>query len=337
MADLKTTYMGIPLQNPVIAGASGLTASVKSIVTLAEGGAGAVVTKSLFQEEIELERFKYEEDLEKNNYRHPEMISVHPDIDFAGPKEHLVWVKEATREIDIPLIASLNATDRETWLDYARRLADTGVAGLECNLFASPREPDRDPRDIEQEQVELVGALKEAVDIPVSVKLSTFYTNPVRLVQQLDRAGADACVLFNRLFEPDIDIESEEHSSPFTFSRKTDYRLPLRFAGLLEGTLDADICCSSGFFDGNAVLRAILAGATAVQVVSTLYANGLDYIASMTSRMEEWMDAKNYGTLGDFRGTLSKRHTSAPWNYTRLQYARLLMNPEELVKNAPTL
>jgi dihydroorotate dehydrogenase (fumarate) len=329
--------MGLKLKNPIIAGASALTANLDSIKRLEDAGAGAIVTKSLFEEEIQLERFKYDEDMEKNNYRNPEMITVHPHVAFAGPAEHLMWVRKTKESTGIPLIGSLNAIHPDVWIEYAKQLEQTGVDALECNLFASPQELAKRGAAVEEEQVQLAAQLVQSVTIPVSFKLSHFYTNPLNVIQRFSQVGAAGFVLFNRLFEPDLDIEKQKHISPFNFSHETDYRLPLRYAGLLEGEIEADICCSTGIFSGETVLKMLLAGACAVQTVSALFRNGYDHIGTMLRDVEQWMERTNSASIAEFRGRLSKRHSSDPWAYTRSQYARLLINWEKIVGNAPTL
>ncbi|MFW5871284.1 MAG: dihydroorotate dehydrogenase-like protein [Verrucomicrobiota bacterium] len=334
MTDLKTSYMGLELKNPVIAGASGLTAETDSIKQLEESGVAAVVVKSLFEEEIELERFKYEKDLDKNNYRHPEMITVHPHPAFAGPEEYLQWLSRAREKVDIPLIGSLNAVRRETWLDYAVKIEQAGVDAIECNLFSVPGDPGKDGAAIEREQVELAGELKKALSIPLSLKLSYFYANPLNIIQRLDKAGADGLVLFNRIFEPDLDIDKMEHIAPFNFSHETDYRLPMRYAGLMEGNVKADICCSNGIFSGGTAAKMILAGASAVQVVSALFVNGHGHVETMISELSDWMEKNGYGSPADFKGRMSKRHSNDPGAYTRAHYARLLMNPRRVLQDS---
>ncbi len=337
MAMLNTSYMGLQLKNPIIAGASDLTATVDSAKRLEDAGAAAIATKSLFEEQIQLEQFLFDEDEEKYNYRHPDMITVFPDLGQASPVEHLARVQKIKETVGIPVIASLNAVNPGTWLDYARQLEQTGVDALECNLFASPKHPEESGESVETAQVALVRELKQAVSIPVSLKLSFFYTNPLHTIRLMAEAGADAFVLFNRLFEPDLDIIQEASTFPFNLSHANDYRLPLRYAGLLEGAVRADVCCSTGIFSGETIVKMLLAGAAAVQTVSAVYRHGADRIAEMLRDVEAWMDDKNYGSVADFRGKLSKRHSSDPWAYTRAQYARLLMNPDEIVNNFPTI
>ncbi|MEA1950984.1 MAG: dihydroorotate dehydrogenase-like protein [Planctomycetota bacterium] len=335
MSDLSVTYMGIKLRNPIIAGASEMTANLDSIKRLAEGGVGAIVTKSLFEEQIQLERLMFDEDLEKFNYRHAEMTSVFPNMEFAGPEEHLMWVRRAKQAVDIPVIASLNCVNSETWIEYAKLLEQTGVDALECNIFASPLDMDRTGSDIEDEQIDIISELKQNVEIPISLKLSNFYSNPLNVIARMDAAGVDAFVLFNRMFEPDLDVKTQIHATPFNFSGQTDYRLPLRYAGLLDGRIEADICTSTGILNGDSVVKMILAGATAVQTVTSLYRHGIGHVDRMLNGVQEWMNTHGYDSLVDFRGNLSQRNTSEPWAYSRAQYAKLLMDPRQVVENAP--
>jgi dihydroorotate dehydrogenase (fumarate) len=327
--------MGIPLRNPLIVGASTLTANLESIKRIEAMGAGALVTHSLFEEQIQLERFEFDESLHREDCRNAEMITVFPKMEHGGPQEHLMWVRMAKEAVRIPVIASLNAVNKETWLEYAKLLEETGVDGLECNLFASPKDLQQEGVAIESEQIELIKELRKTVVIPVSVKLSFFYTNPLNVVRRMDEAGASAFVLFNRLFDPDVDINQEKSVSPFSLSHETDYRLPLRYAGLLEGTIHADICSSTGVFTGEDMARMILAGATAVQTVSALLRYGCTHIPTMLKHIEEWMDRRGYSTLSSFRGKLSRRHSSDPWAYTRAQYVKLLLDPREIM-NKPS-
>jgi dihydroorotate dehydrogenase (fumarate) len=336
MADLNTTYMGIPLKNPILAGASTLTMDMDSVKQLEDSGVAAVVTGSLFEEQLELERFKFDEDLEKFNYRHPEMITVTPSgLEFAGPEEHLVHIRKIKEAVRIPVIASLNAVHHDTWLEYAKLLEQTGVDALECNFFSSPGDPQQDGAEIERQQINLVQELKQLVTIPLSIKLSFFYSNPSNVILRMDRAGADAFVLFNRMFEPDLDVQSKKHIYPFNFSHDKDYRLPLRYAGLLDGMTTADICSSTGIYNSETVIKMILAGAAAVQTVSALYCNGTDYPRILLSGIRKWMDEQEYKTVADFRGLLGNQRCSVPWAYTRAQYVQLLMHPEEVINNAP--
>jgi dihydroorotate dehydrogenase (fumarate) len=328
--------MGINLKNPVIAGACELTSDLDSMKRMEDAGAAAVVAKSLFEEQIQLERYKFDEDQEKYNYRHAEMITVFPHMEYAGPAEHLKWLRETKEALDIPVIGSLNAVNHDSWIEYATQIEQTGVDALECNLFAVPKDPDISGDHVEQQQVDLVREIRQTVSIPLSVKLSYLYTNPLNTIQNMAKAGANAVVLFNRLFEPDLDIANNKHSYPFNFSHEDDYRLPLRYTGLLEGKIDADICATTGIFSGATIIKMIMAGAASVQTVSALYNLGIEHIQTMLQEVAKWMDENGKSSLSAIRGTMSRRHSRDYWAYTRAQYIKLLLNPEELIYNAPT-
>jgi dihydroorotate dehydrogenase (fumarate) len=327
MADLSTTFAGIPLKNPIIAGASGLTASLETIKMLEQAGAAAIVCKSLFEEQIELETLKFDADLHKDENLYAEMLTHFPEIKHAEADEHLFWVRKTKQEIDIPVFASLNAVHRKMWLTYALELAKCGVDGLEINLYSTPQPFTTDARTIESSHIELVKEIKKHVDLPLIIKLSPFYTNVLHFIAQLDKAGADGFVIFNRLFQPDIDVSEEQNVFPFAFSQRDDNRLPLRYAGLLYGALETSVCASTGIMQGEDVIKMTLAGADAVQVVTTLYKNGIDKIKSMLQSMEHWLDQKKYASLADIKGKMSYRKLNVKdqWVYKRTQYVKLLM------------
>jgi len=263
--------MGMELKNPVIAGASSMTMNLGSIKKIEEAGAGALVIASLFEEQIQLEQMKLEEELEKIKYRNPEMIEIFPDLEHAGPQEHLLWVRKAKESVAIPVIASLNAVNRETWVEYAALLEQTGVDGLELNFFATQSEFDRAGVEIEDEQVAILKEIKKKVKVPISVKLSIYYSNPLHFIKKLDGTGVNGFVLFNRFFQPDIDIDEEKNIFPFNFSHETDYRLPFRYAGPLFGNIRGSICSSRGMLHGRDAIKMILAGADCILQFFTLH------------------------------------------------------------------
>ncbi|MGO9411649.1 MAG: dihydroorotate dehydrogenase-like protein [Spirochaetia bacterium] len=332
MANLSTHFMGLTLENPIIAGASDLTSNMDSIKRIEQAGAGAVVLKSLFEEQVQLERYKLEEDLHSSDNFYSEMTSIFPKMEHAGPKEHLMWVKKAKEAVRIPVIASLNAVEPKTWVEYARHLTDQGVDALELNFFATPRDFSTSSTQVEDEQLDAVRSIRQAVSTPLAVKLSMFYSNPLHFIAELDNEGISALVLFNRLFQPDINVDSQSMALPFNFSAQADNRLPLRFAGLLHGKVKADVCASTGIMTGKDVAKMILAGACAVQVVTALYRNGVKSLAVMREELDRWMDGKSYANLESFRGKLSAENTTDPWAYTRAQYAKMLLNPKEFTE-----
>lgn len=325
--------MGLKLKNPIIAGASSLTADVKKIQEIEAAGAGAIVTKSLFEEQIQLERYQDELELDKISHKHAEMVTMFPDIGHGGPKEYLYWLKKTKEAVKIPVIGSLNAVNRETWLDYAVQIAKTGVDGLELNFYSSPQDLTKKGSAIEDEQIALLKEITAKVDIPVAVKLSSDYTNPLEVIKRMSNTGIAGVVLFNRFFQPDIDIETMKHIFPFNLSSPQDHRHTLRYTGLMSQQTKIDICSSGGIFSAEDVIRMILAGANAVQMVSSLYKHGVKNITTVLTEMEAWMEKMDFNSLADFRGTKNKLNCKDPWVYTRSQYAKLLMNPQLLIKD----
>ena len=335
MADLSTTYMGIKLKNPLILGASNLVTKPDAIKQIEEAGIGAIVYRSLFEEQIQLENLQLDEELSEYENRNAEMTRLFPDLEHAGPEEHLYQLEKLKKSVSVPVFASLNAIYEPTWVDYAKKLEKTGVDGLELNLFAVPGYFEVPGQTIEDKQVQIVKAVKQAVNIPVSVKISLYYTNPLNFIKKIDEAGADAYVLFNRFFQPDIDVENEEYHYPWELSNPKDRMLALRFAGLLYGNLDGSICSSRGIYEAKDVIRMILAGADAVQVVSTVYKNKFSVITEILEGINRWMDDKGYQSLDDFRGKLSRKSMNDPYTYQRAQYIEILMKSEEIFKKYP--
>lgn len=332
MNKLKTSYMGIELNNPIILGASNLVSDLDNLKKAEEQGAGAIVYKSLFEEQIQLESFQLDERLNEFNDLHAEMVQIHPNIEHAGPEEHLLNLRKARESLSIPLIASLNAIRDDSWIRYAKLLSETGVDGIELNFYQIPLDFDKNAKDIEDAQINTLKEIRQNISIPISVKLSSDYSNILNFITKLDKSGANAFVLFNSFFQPDINVATEEHIKSQQLSNDGDYKKSLRYAGLLYDNIKADICSSHGIFNGEDVIKLLLSGATCVQVVSTVYKNGLTQIRNITKELEKWMDTKNYNGIEEFRGKLSKnRLTNNPFVYKRAQYVDLLMNSEEII------
>lgn len=335
MANLKTKFMGVELKNPVIIGACNLMQDVAKVKEMEDAGAAAIVYKSIFEEQLQLEEIQMQNEMEEYNERHAEMTTLFPGMKHAGPKEFLLNVKKVKEAVSIPVFVSINAIYRETWIDYAKQIEEIGVDGLELNFYSIPKDASMDEYSIIENEIAIAKAVKEAVKIPVSVKLSPYYTNVLNVVDQLDKTKIDGFVLFNSLFQPEIDIDTEEHYFPIKLSNRGDYKLPLRFAGLLHNQAKGDVCASTGIFDGSDVVKLILAGADTVQIVSVLYKNGIGHISKIISDIEKWMDAKGYKSIDDFKGKLSKNKVNDPFAFKRAQYVDILMNSEEVLKKYP--
>jgi len=335
MADLSTTYMGVKLKNPIILGASNLVSKPEVIKELEEAGIAAIVYKSLFEEQIQLESLQFDEELNEYADRNSEMIKLFPDIEYAGPKEHLIHLKKLKQSTSVPVFASLNALYEPSWIEYAKALEETGVDGLELNLYATPGYFEVEASSIEDKQYQIVKSVKKAVKIPVSVKLSPFYTNTLNFIKKLDEAGVDGFVLFNRFFQPEIDIEKETFLFPWELTQSRDHHLSLRYTGLLHGNIEGSICASRGIYTSEDAIRLLLAGADVVQVVSTIYKNQPVFVGTMLTEIHAWMDKKGYKTLDDFRGNLSRKNLKDPYTYQRAQYVDILMKSEEIFKKYP--
>ena len=332
MINLATNYMGIALKNPIIAGASSMSSDLTMLKKLEQAGAAAVVYKSLFEEQINLEGAQFDDQMEANAGLHAEMITLHPKLRYSGPEAHLVNLRKAKETLGIPVIASLNCLYDNTWIEYARLIEKTGVDGIELNFYFVPGDFEADGKSIEDVQLDLIKTIKSKISIPVSVKLSSFYSNPLNFISRLDKAGVNAVVIFNRMFEPEINIQEIKHIAPFYLSHEGDYRLALRYAGLLFGNVKTQVCGNTGIYQGNDVIKMLLAGADCVQVVSTLFKHKPEHIATMLRDIEAWMESKKYSSIADFKGKLSKKELKDPFIYKRGQYIDLLLASDELIK-----
>lgn len=334
MADLRTRYMGLELKNPIIIGASNIVTDIDNLKRIEKAGAAAIVYKSLFEEQTQLENLELYERKTEYSERNAEMISLYPASrsETTDIMDHLVALKKAKDSVSIPVFASINAILNETWVEYAKKIEETGVNGLELNFYSVPEKLDFGYEDIEAKQIKILSDVKSAVNIPVSVKLSSFHTNPLGHIADLESAGADAFVLFNRLFQPDIDIQKEEHHFPYSLSNSEDNRLPLRFAGLLYGNTNASICTNTGIMNGSDVVKMILAGADCVQIVSTVYLNQIEVITTMLKDIGKWMDLKDYKTINSFKGNLSRKKSENKLPYHRAQYMDFMMTTSQILK-----
>jgi dihydroorotate dehydrogenase (fumarate) len=326
MSSLKTTYMGIELDAPIVVAASSISSLIDRIKLAEQAGAGLLVIRSLFEEQIQIEALRMEDQLSVGAESFPEALSYFPEIEHGGAQEHLMWVEKTRQEVDLPLIASLNAVSPGSWTNYAKQLEATGVDGLELNVYAVATNPKQAGADIEKTLYETVEAVKAEVKIPVAVKLSPFYTSVANVVHELDKRGADAVVLFNRFLQPDIDIKTESLKQEMVYSSNEELKLPLRWVALLYGRVKADLALNTGVHSGMDAAKAFLAGAQIVQVASALLENGIPYLSTMLRELEGWMEAKGYEELDDFRGKLSQKKVDDPFAFERAQYVKLLMS-----------
>ena len=319
MIDLTTTYAGLCLKSPLIVSSSGLTNSVDRIKKIAHAGAGAVVLKSLFEEQImhEVSTMSAESD-------YPEA----GDYLRAYAKEnslesYLSMIKWARDLVSIPLIASINCVKADEWIDFAKKIEKAGADALELNIYFLPIEKDKDPREYETAYLDLVSRVREKTSLPVMVKLGNGFSNITWMVQQLYVRGVAAVVLFNRFYSPDIDTTDFSFGSSEVLSSPADLRIPLRWIGIVSSQVkEIDLAASTGVHSGMAVVKQILAGATAVQVCSVLYRNGIDYLRDMIDEVKKWMEKNQYNSLADFRGKMNYSNLEDPSIYERAQFIK---------------
>jgi len=324
MPDLKTTYMGIPLRSPVVVSASSISSYVDRVQMAESAGAGALVIRSLFEEQIALDQWRMEEALATGGESFAEARSYFPKVEHGGIKEHLMWVEKTRKAVSMPIFASLNAVSPGAWTVYARQLASTGVNGLEINFYAVPTNPDEPASTIEQQLYSIIEGVRKEVTLPIAVKLSPFYTSPANVIQELEKRGVNAVVIFNRFLQPDIDPDTESLINEMVLSTPAELKVPLRWAALLYGRTRLDLAVNTGVHTGRDVVKAILAGAAVTQVAATLLKNGIPYLSTMLLDVQNWMAEKGYNSLADFRGKLSQKNCDDPFAFERAQYVKLL-------------
>ncbi len=328
MADLRTTYMGVPLANPILVGSSSLSKKIDTIRVLEDAGAGGLVVKSLFEEQVQLEEEEFRSRLGEYDLGFAEAMSMFPKMEYGGAKQHLYWVGEARKAVKMPLFASINCTTKVAWGEYAKQLESTGVDGIELNFYSPALDPAVSAADIERRELSALERVRGAVKIPIAVKLHPHYTSLMNVVSRYEKAGANAFVLFNRLLQPDIDVDAQAHHSGLTLSNPGESLLPLRWVALLGDRVKADLAASTGIWTGRDVAKMILAGAKVVQIVSVLYREQPAHIRKMLADLSSWMDAQGYADLSAFRGKLAQKQDTDVWSYARGQYIKALVGVE---------
>ncbi|BCR05038.1 diguanylate cyclase [Desulfuromonas versatilis] len=348
MADLSTNYMGLALRNPIIAASSSLTGSLEGVKKCAAAGAGAIVLKSLFEEQIAAEIGALSEYAEYAGHGEASEYLQGYGMEL-GPRDYLQLVRDAKKAVDVPIIPSLNCFSNERWSDYAHQLESAGADAIELNIGVLPNQEKQTGAAVEELHLRIFHEVKSRVKIPVAVKLGPYFSSFANLAQKLsaDRIkgpdftvgwcgpgeikkeviwqGADALVLFNRFYQLDIDIDKMKLVPGNPHSTPAEIHTALRWMLLLSGKVDCDLAATTGIHDGRGAIKQILAGATVVQVCSTLYKNGFGQIGKMLEEIGAWMDAHKFATLGAFRGRLSQAHSDKPESYERLQYIKVFV------------
>ncbi len=324
MVNLATKYMGLNLKNPIIISSSRLASSVETVKRLAHAGAGAVVLKSLFEEQIMADVNKLMDDSTSNF--HPEELDYIRGMGLTtNADEYLKVIEGAKEAVDIPVIASLNCVSSDRWTEFAKYIEAVGADALELNIAVMPREFDEDPDKIEQHIYNIVAAIKSNISIPIAVKLGPYFTSMPKVAKNVRKAGASALVLFNRFYQTDIDINTMELLSKNKFSSPAEMSNSLRWIALLYQKVGCSLVANTGIHDGEAVIKQLLVGARAVEICSTLYINGLGQIKVILDELTNWMRDRHYEKIDDFRGIMSQKYSDQPEYFERQQYIRALV------------
>jgi dihydroorotate dehydrogenase (fumarate) len=324
--NLATTYLGLPLKNPVIPGASPLVDKLDNVRRLEDAGAAAIVMHSLFEEQITNQQIAEFAHTEGPAESFAEAVSFFPQQeDYAlGPDRYLNQISRIKQSVDIPVIGSLNGVTKGGWIDYAHLIEQAGADALELNVYYIATDPDEPGTAVEKRTLDILTAVRQSVSIPVAVKLSPFFSSPGHFAKQLDALGAAGVVLFNRFYQPDIDIEELEATPRLDLSNSTELRLRLRWAAILHGHLKADIAVSGGVHTVEDIIKAIMCGASVVQVVSCLLKNGPSHIHTLIRALGQWMEEHEYESIDQMRGSMSHRHCPDPSVFERANYLRVL-------------
>ena len=322
MADTSTEYLGMTLRNPIIIGSCGLTSSVDRIKDLERNGAGAVVLKSVYEEEIVLEA----QDIIQEASLQPSNLEFFDYYDYQVKEDalnrYIKLVTDSKRSVSIPVIASINCTYSHEWVFFARRLESAGADALELNMFFLPSDFTRSSEELERVYFQVIEKVRSHVSIPVALKISYYFTNLGQMIQRLSNTGISGLVLFNRFFSPDFDIDKLEVISTNVFSTPAELAISLRWIAIMAERVNCDLVASTGIHDGKAVIKQLLAGANAVQIASTLYKHGTSHIQTMLKELENWMIRNEYYALEQFRGKMSQAKSSNPATYERVQFMK---------------
>jgi dihydroorotate dehydrogenase (fumarate) len=319
--DLATTYLGLPLRNPLVVSASPLSQTVAGVQRLADAGVGAVVLPSLFEEQLRREAEEFARLTEAGTDSFPESLSYlpsTPDGDV-GSRRYLSLLERATEAVDIPVIASLNGTTATGWTDYASTLQEAGAAAIELNIYYLPGDPHTSGREVDQRHLDILARVKAAVAVPVAVKLSPYFSSTGEIATRLDEAGADELVLFNRFMHPDINPETLTVSTGIHLSSPAEARLPRAWIALLHGRIRASLAASTGVEDATDIAAYLLAGADVAMTASALLRHGPEHARTLLDGLAFWMDQKGFGSLAELRGLLHVQHDE-PATYERSGY-----------------
>ena len=336
MIDLTTTYLGLKLRTPLVASASPLSQEIDSIRHLEDAGASAVVLYSLFEEQLRQEQFELEHRLNAgtNSFAEAATFFPQPDEFRLGPEGYLKHIERAKKAVSIPIIASLNGSSVGGWTQYAKQIEDAGADALECNIYFLATDPEVSSSDIEQRYMDIVAAVKSVVSLPVAVKISPFFSNMANMAKRFDAAAADALVLFNRFYQPDVNIEELEIEPNVLLSTPHALRLPLTWIGILYGRIRANLAATSGVHGHEDVIKLLMVGADVTMLCSTLLRNGIGHIPQIERGLVDWMQEHEYASVQQMRGSMSQIRCADPGAFERAQYMKAVKGVQHVTVTA---
>jgi dihydroorotate dehydrogenase (fumarate) len=324
--DLTTKYLGLELRSPLVCSASPLSQRLDNLKRMEDARASAVVLYSLFEEQIRQDYQELDDTLERGAHISPEAAEYfHEPLEYRlGPEEYLTYIERAKKAVSIPIIASLNACSARGWTKIARGIQDAGADALELNIYNIPTDPKKPSSEIEAEYLEIVGSVRAELTIPLAVKVSPFFANFANMAARLTEAGADGLVLFNRFYQPDIDLETLEVRPNILASTPMAMRLPLRWIAILHGRVAASLAATSGVYSGGDVLKLLLAGADVTMLCSVLLRDGIRQIGTIERELVTWMERHEYESVRQLKGSLSQKNCADPTAFERAQYMRAI-------------
>lgn len=326
MVDLRTTYLGMQLKHPIVASASPLSERPDNIKRMEDAGAAAVVMFSLFEEQIKQEAAALEHFMSVGTDSYAEALSYFPALEefHAGPDRYLEILYRAAQSVDIPIIASLNGITNEGWIEYAQKMQEAGAKGIELNIYYIPADISVSGREVEQRYLDITRAVKASVSIPVSLKLSAYFSSLGYMAKQFDEAGADGLVLFNRFYQPDLDIENMEVEPSLHLSSRNQIRIRLLWIALLHGRIKASLAASTGVDTHVEVIKYLMAGADAVMTTSALLRHGIGHLRTLVDGVIEWMEQRGYESVAQMKGSMSQKNVADPTAFERANYIKIL-------------
>jgi dihydroorotate dehydrogenase (fumarate) len=326
MTDLKTKYLGLELKNPLVASASTLSKKFDNIKKMEDAGLSAVVLYSLFEEEIQHESLELNYFLNRGTESFPEALTYFPEVDNfnLSSEKYLDIIRKAKESVEIPIIGSLNGVSNSGWVKHAKLIEEAGADALELNLYFVATDLDINAAEMEKSYLEVVRAIRKEIHIPLAVKLSPFFSSLPNFVKQVEEAGANAVVLFNRFYQPDLDVEDLEIKPWLELSTTRDLLLPLRWTAILYDRVHLDMALTSGVHNGTGMVKAIMAGASVAMTASELIANGIGRAEEMVREFSDWVTWHNYESVDQIRGVLSQKAVAVPAAFERANYMKAL-------------